>query len=403
MWRYTTHTFTNTNTRLLLTEEQFPSTSSDFWTLTHLEGPDSNKGQWSNIEPFIHIIKLDRIQSRIHKAVFRVDRDVFKGTPGERAKLDRKMATIRSDLDEWMRTCPQTPKKENKITWMYDPESAYLDARDFYGVQYHKAVLFLFTVFLPTLNTSDMRFITCARSAACVCNAYKRLSQNRTLTYTMISLHSCFVAGLTLVYCIWRDRSLFSYDVLEATLACSQILTIFGEKWPGAVKYRDIFDALSGSLFKTVVNPAPAAMLHNSGSRPLQLDIDAEPVMIGVSTHSRRESQGQAPPGVPEGQRPIMSHMVTDAVKEAFMEVDEEAPGGWQGWRMWNEMVRDETTPVPGSNDRFDGIGHEQAEMSWSAYEGSSFYGVDPIQHAAMQMDTRGLVDDSQWNFGGYR
>jgi hypothetical protein len=171
------------------------------------------------------------------------------------------MATIRNDLDEWLRTYPQTPKKENKITWMYDPESAYLDARDFYGVQYHKAVLFLFTVFLPTLETSDMRFITCARSAACVCNAYKRLSQNRTLTYTMISLHSCFVAGLTLVYCIWRDRSLFSYDVLEATRACSQILTIFGEKWPGAVKYRDIFDALSGSLFKTVVNSMPTSMM----------------------------------------------------------------------------------------------------------------------------------------------
>jgi hypothetical protein len=93
-----------------------------------------NKGHWSNIEPFIHIIKLDRIQSRIHKTVFRIDRDVFNGTPTERAKLDQKMAAIRTDLDEWVHNSPQTPKKENKVTWMYDPESAYLDARDFYGV-----------------------------------------------------------------------------------------------------------------------------------------------------------------------------------------------------------------------------------------------------------------------------
>jgi hypothetical protein len=71
------------------------------------------------------------------------------------------MAIIRTDLDEWLKNCPKTPKQENKITWMYDPESAYLDARDFYGVQYHKAVLFLFTVFLPELKTSDLRFITC--------------------------------------------------------------------------------------------------------------------------------------------------------------------------------------------------------------------------------------------------
>jgi len=102
--------------------------------LTHKEAPDPTQPHWSNVEPFIHIIKLDRIQSRIHKAVFRVDKDVFAGTPEERAKLDRKMAAIRADLDDWVRTYPQTPKEGNKITWMYDPESAYLDARDFYGV-----------------------------------------------------------------------------------------------------------------------------------------------------------------------------------------------------------------------------------------------------------------------------
>jgi hypothetical protein len=102
--------------------------------LTHKETPDLSHGQWSNVEPFIHIIKLDRIQSRIHKTVFRVDRDVFNGSSEERAKLDKKMAAIRTDLDSWVRSYPQTPKDGNKITWMYDPESAYLDARDFYGV-----------------------------------------------------------------------------------------------------------------------------------------------------------------------------------------------------------------------------------------------------------------------------
>lgn len=91
-------------------------------------------GQWSNVQPFVHIIKLDRIQSRIHRAVFRVDRDVFNCTPEGRTKLDQKMAVIRNDLDEWVQTYPQTPKNENKSTWMYDPESAYHDARDFYGV-----------------------------------------------------------------------------------------------------------------------------------------------------------------------------------------------------------------------------------------------------------------------------
>jgi hypothetical protein len=114
--------------------DKLPSTNLEFWSLTHQEASQPNEEHWSNIQPFIHIIKLDQIQSRIHKAVFRIDRDVFNSSPEQRAKLDRKMAKIRQDLDNWVQTAPKTPKKENKITWMYDPESAYLDARDFYGV-----------------------------------------------------------------------------------------------------------------------------------------------------------------------------------------------------------------------------------------------------------------------------
>lgn len=113
---------------------KLPSASPDFWTLTHREDYNLEKGQWSNVEPFIHIVKLDRIQSRIHKAVFRVDRDVINCEPEERAKLDRKMTTLREDLDAWVQNYPRTPKNDNKSTWMYDPESAYLDARDFYEV-----------------------------------------------------------------------------------------------------------------------------------------------------------------------------------------------------------------------------------------------------------------------------
>ena len=263
-------------------------------------------------------------------------------------------------------------------------------------------MLFLFTAFSPVLDTSDARFVTCARSAACVCNAYKRLSQNKTLTYTMISLHSCFVAGLTLVYCIWRDRTLFSYEVLEATQACSQILTIFGEKWPGAVKYRDIFDALSGSLFRLTVKPANT-ITHTRRSPSLQLNLDTESLVGGQATHIRREGCTPVSPEVLQSGKPTMSHLVTDAVKEAFMEVDEEAPGGWQGWRMWNEMVRNDSTHAPRPAFRFDGIVQGPPETSWNAHEGSGVYGIDPIQDAAMQMSNSATMDQGQWNLAGYR
>jgi hypothetical protein len=263
-------------------------------------------------------------------------------------------------------------------------------------------VLFLFTIFLPVLETSDERFITCARSAASVCNAYKRLSQNKTLTYTMISLHSCFVAGLTLVYCIWRDRKLFSYEVIEATQSCSQILTIFGEKWPGAVKYRDIFDALSQSLFKLTMKEVDSTSITRS---PLSLHLNFE-TQPKPSLQTTSLAQGSPLSELFEpvqASQPTMSHLVTDAVKEAFMEVDEEAPGGWQGWRMWNEMVTEDGTSAPRQASGHNTVGHEAFDTDWNTQSGSAIYGTDPVQDAAMQMGNFAMMHHDQWSLSGYR
>ncbi|KAK1976031.1 fungal-specific transcription factor domain-containing protein [Colletotrichum cereale] len=375
---------------------ELPSDSAEFWDLTAVGNPPAGqKPVWSNMEPFIHIVKLRRIQSRIHRRVYRVDKDIFASSPEERARLDAKMAAIRAELDEWARSIPHPPKDAATITWMYDPESAYHDSRDFFNLQYHKSVLSLFTVLLPTLGTSDARFVTTARSAACVCTAYKRLNQQKTLSYTMTALHSCFIAGLTLVYCLWRDRALFSYDALEATRACSQSLTIFGEKWPGAVKYRDIFDALSGSLFKNIVNRRSGSSA--GGPEPLRVDFAAGPVgsptagaapMVSSDGggRDRRESGGAE-------ERSAVGDAISDAVKEAFMEVDEEAPGGWQGWRMFNEMVQSDLAAGQAAAGADPG---PQTAGHWDV----------PAQDApvfAQDLDQGGVSDlmDSDWDFGG--
>ncbi|KAK2039373.1 fungal-specific transcription factor domain-containing protein [Colletotrichum somersetense] len=387
---------------------ELPSDSTEFWDLTALGTPPAGqKPVWSNMEPFIHIVKLRRIQSRIHRRVYRVDKDVFASSPAERAKLDAKMAAILAELDEWARTIPHPPKDATTITWMYDPESAYHDSRDFFNLQYHKSVLSLFTVLLPTVGTSDARFVTTARSAACVCTAYKRLNQQKTLSYTMTALHSCFIAGLTLVYCLWRDRSLFSYDALEATRACSQSLTIFGEKWPGAVKYRDIFDALSGSLFKTIVDPRSSepAAAQGGGPAPLRVDFAAEPVGSptappaagataasveggggGERNDNRRESGSE--------ERSAMGEAISDAVKEAFMEVDEEAPGGWQGWRMFNEMVQKDLASPAQATGADPGPQPPQAG-NWVAFAQDAAFAQDSAQGGFSDMM------DSDWDFGG--
>lgn len=271
--------------------------------------------------PFIHVVKLRQIQSKIQRTVFRVDVDHTSRSPEDRAREDTKVANIRQDLEMWLVSIPEPPPVvEGGPHWMYQPENnTFHDSRDFFTLQYHKTVLSLYTSLLPGLAVGEQRFVSCAQSAARICATYKRLNQQKILSFTIIGLHSCFVAGLTLVYCLWRDKSLFNFDILEATRACSQCLTIFGEKWPGAVRFGDIFEALSSSVLRAIIEPT------QNGAHDLRIDLEmlVEPTVSSNETHL---------PSVPD---PLLG-----AVKEVFMDVNEDSSGGWQGWRVFTEMVQ---------------------------------------------------------------
>ncbi|KAF2113161.1 fungal-specific transcription factor domain-containing protein [Lophiotrema nucula] len=306
---------------------ELPSEDPIFWDLTSNTPPASqdNAKKWSNIKPFIHIIKLRQIQSRTQRVVFRVDIDHTSRTPDDQAREDAKVAKIRTDLDDWVNNIPEPPPSvEGGPNWMYQPEpsNSYHDSRDFFTLQYHKTILSLYTALLPSLQTSDPRFISCAQSSARICATYKRLHQQKILSFTIIGLHSCFVAGLTLVYCLWRDKTLFNFDILEATRACSQCLTIFGEKWPGAVKYGEIFETLSGSVLRAIMEPESQ---EGAASQNLKINLD----MLANDAPSSNAANAEA-----------VFDPLLGAVKDVFMEVDEDVPGGWQGWRVFNEMVQ---------------------------------------------------------------
>lgn len=299
---------------------QLPSSNVVFWNLTSIHDHLDHGKDGSNIMPFIHDIKLRQLQSKIQRTVFRVDIDPGSHSPEEKAREDAAVEKIRCELDTWVNSIPEAaPVAQGGARWMYEPESnTDHETCNYFTLQYHKAILSLYTNVLPSLSVDDRRFVACAQSAARICSTYKRLNQVKVLSFTIIALHSCFVAGLTLVYCLWRDRRLFNFDLLEATRSCSQCLTIFGEKWPGAVKYGDIFETLSGGVIRSIMEPGP--------SRSLGKDLDT---LAGTTT-----------PTTARAARSQRTDPLLGAVKDVFMEVDEDVPGGRQGWRLFTEMVQ---------------------------------------------------------------
>lgn len=354
---------------------ELPSASAEFWDLTAPGAPprDDPDGQaWSNVLPFIHIIKLRQLQSKIHRTVFRVDKDILSPSH-QRTKLDHKISTLTTELEAWASAAPNPPNP-NPLAQADGPDGAQ-HHHDFFALQHHKTILTLYTPLLPTLPPSSPHLAACARAASRACTAYKRLHQRKTLSYTAGALHSCFVAGLALVYCLWRDRALFSYQALEAARACSLCLTVFAERWPAGgavVGYRDVFDALSAALFRAIVCPTglgrtsggagaadgEGAVAEDRGRRGrLRITVRARSPASAAGGRARggfvevigeNAGDGGSGGGTAEREGGVQAEggvmpldaMVRGAVKEAFMVVDEEAPGGWQGWRMFSEMVQ---------------------------------------------------------------
>ncbi|KAF2662576.1 hypothetical protein K491DRAFT_700336 [Lophiostoma macrostomum CBS 122681] len=366
---------------------ELPSEDPVFWDLTSTE-PPADKG-WSNVMPFVHIIKLRQLQSRIQRTVFRVDQDPSSRSFDEQARFDAKVARIRSDLDHWINVTPvPPPSDENGPNWMYQPETtnSYHDSRDFFTLQYHKTILSLYTALLPSLAVSDQRYVSCAQSSARICSIYKRLNQQKILSFTIIGLHSCFVAGLTLIYCLWRDKTSFNFDILEATRSCSQCLTIFGEKWSGAVKYGEIFESLSGSVLRAIMEP------NEKGASDLKITLDT---LSESSPAASGSSRGKA-------YDPLLG-----AVKNVFMEVDEDMPGGWQGWRVFNEMVQsdiqDPTLATGGISESGGLPRNELASPQWNS--NSDLLGAGFDNGSASMNSTTGFGTQSGWNpgfFAGY-
>lgn len=184
--------------------------------------------------------------------------------------------------------------------------------------------------------------------------AYRSLNAQKTLTYTIIALHDCFIAGLTLIYCLWRNPSLFDFDALEATRACSLCLTIFGEKWPGAVKYRDIFDAASGSLLRTIVgggNSHPSKSSTDRGhTSTLPMDVPIPPPPYAMAPILEANNEVTMSDGF-DGSRPghvqHYGHAVYEAVRSAFVDCSALDDNAWNGWRSFNEVVQSDMAMAP--------------------------------------------------------
>ena len=75
----------------------------------------------------------------------------------------------------------------------------------------------------------------------------------RQVPHPLCSCRFLTPEGLTLAYCTWiSPQEVFSIKASNDMNACSIVLYIITERWPGAKKYRDTYEAIKQSLLESV-------------------------------------------------------------------------------------------------------------------------------------------------------
>ncbi|KAF5644902.1 transcription activator acu-15 [Fusarium sp. NRRL 52700] len=192
--------------------------------------------QITALTPAIHIFGLQQIDSKISHTVCRVDKDVSGIKP-------HKVTRLRQALEEWKAAIPQTDPQNKPHPYL---------TTDYHMIQYHKAIILLNLPFLPTLTPQSPTFHEIVHSAGQVCSLSKRLHDQQTyISFSLLSLHANFVAGLVMVYCFCLDASIFNPRFSSSVRACSTMLYIISERWPRAVQARNAFDRLVAATIES--------------------------------------------------------------------------------------------------------------------------------------------------------
>lgn len=258
----------------------------------------------TSLSCFIHICRLRRIESQIQQSIYRVDES--SGTS------EVEVDSFIQQLEDWKENIPRDARQHDADKPTTNTDTMVIDGYGYYMVYYYKCLRFLLHPLLSAQET-NLRFLKkCAGACGDVCQTYKKLHQSIPVGFSLMALHSVFLAGLTLVYCTWiSPQEVFNIKTSNDMNACSIVLYIITERWPGAKKYRDTYEAIKQSLLESVEESKyeprrvikrlypdllPNMSSHEEGSAEVTrmvADMTGESLLVGDETRTPRPTMNE--------------------------------------------------------------------------------------------------------------
>lgn len=120
------------------------------------------------------------------------------------------------------------------------------------SIAYSKAVRLLLQPFLASLDPTGPLFKKCVAETGRICLVFRDFYRKYEQGFTTIAMHTNFIAGLTLIYCLWLAKDTDFLPILENIRMCTSSLYILTERSRLCRNYRDTFENLVTTTIKTV-------------------------------------------------------------------------------------------------------------------------------------------------------
>lgn len=224
----------------------------------------------SNITLGVQCIRLKRLESHIQGTIYRVDRPIDS--------LVSKISPTLKLLEDWHRGLPPSTPYES----------------DYLNMHYYKAVRLLLQPFLMILPPTDQRVALCLHASGQICQIFKRLHQRDSYGHSFIALHTVFIAGVTMCYCLFLSPALWTFSVSNDLRACSSALFVMAERTPVVKKYRDAFETVIGSTMEFLAR-VPSSDSNQDQSLASSPTSNTQIPIAKHSQKSHRDTTGSVP------------------------------------------------------------------------------------------------------------
>lgn len=214
-------------------------------------------------------IKINRIEARFTEIL-----NIQQGVSSSQLEIVRQFF---KELDTWRRDCKGFPRGiENEML----------------SFLYYRSVRNLLQPFLELLEPEDKLFRECQAAAGQLCQLFKAFHHNTVSGHTTVNIHTCFVAGVTLIYCLWlarnrddmRRRQLGDgskhtrpavseslFRGLDDLRACSVCLYVMTERSKFAISFRQTFEDLMSATVGNLIlrcGPDSSEIVYPEGMPP---------------------------------------------------------------------------------------------------------------------------------------